>query len=315
MLVNEEIGNDQQQVFELLWHDFDKNYAGFTVRSIDWDSVYSTTMNTIDAGISEDNFSNILTNILLSFKDIHVGFMSPNGVQVVYDATNPNSVNGIASIDKYIDRLSESRVFNWGQITDENIGYIHIKTFNEGLFSDFRQIDELITQFSTTDGLIIDVRGNGGGSPASANLVASRFIDHSFIAIKTQFRNGPDHGDFDSPLNGIIEPNGQNQYLKPIVVLMNKSSQSAAELFILPLEIQENITTVGDFSAGGLGLNSYRELPNGWNYRLTTTLTSNRDGKIFEGMGIPPHELIYITRTDSINMIDTQLERAIEILK
>jgi C-terminal processing protease CtpA/Prc len=315
VLINEEISNNQQKVFEILWNDFDRNYAGFTVRNIDWDSVYNTTMDTINIGISEDNFQKIVIDILLSFKDIHVGFVNPNGVQVVYNATNPNSSNRIVSIDRYIDSPSENRIFKWGQITNENIGYIHIKTFNESLFLDFRQIDALISQFSTTDGLILDVRDNGGGAPASAYLVASRFIDSSIIAIKTRFRNGSNHNDFDAPLLLTIEPKGPVQYLKPVVILMNKSSQSAAELFILPLEVQGNITTVGDFSAGGLGLNTYRELPNGWNYRLTTTLTSNKDDEVFEALGIPPHVLVYITKTDSINMVDTQLERAIEILK
>jgi len=271
-------------------------------------------MNTINSGISQEEFKSILINILLSFEDIHVGFVDSNGNQVIYDATNPDSVNGIASLDNYLESLSESQVFSWGQISNKNIGYIHIKTFDENFSSDFSKIDELLSQFSASDALIIDVRNNAGGSVAPANLVASRFINNAFVAIKTQYRNGPNHGDFDTLLNGIIKPSGPLQYTKPMVILMNRSSGSAAELFVLPLEIQNYVTTIGDFTAGGLGVNSYRELPNGWNYRLTTTLTSNRDDEIFERTGIPPHEIVYITKTDSINGIDTQLERAIELL-
>jgi len=314
VLVNDPVSTDQQAVFDQLWNDFDRNYAGFTVRNMDWDSVLQRSTGVISSGVSQEEFKQVVINILLSFEDIHVGFVGPDGDRVVYRAANPNSVNGIASLEDYVSNFSESRVFNWGQITGENIGYIHIKTFNEGLFSDFSRIDEILAQFSTTDGLIIDVRNNSGGAPASANLVASRFIDHSFVAIKTQFRNGPDHDDFDTPLNGVIQPGGPFQYLKPIVILMNKSSQSAAELFVSPLEIQDHVTTVGDFTAGGLGLNSYRELSNGWNYRLTTALTSNRDNEVFERTGIPPHELVFITKEDSIGAVDHQLERAIEQL-
>lgn len=313
-LVNDHIRTDQRTVFELLWNDFDRNYAGFTVRDMNWDSVYTSTTLAISSGLSEEEFKNIIIQILLSFKDIHVGFVSPDGDRIIYRASNPNSVNGIASLDDYVNNLTENAVFRWGSIKNTNIGYIHIKTFNESLFSEFSQIDELLSQFSETNGLVIDVRNNSGGSPASANLVASRFIDHSFVALKTQFRNGPNHNDFDDPLIGVIEPAGSFQYLKPIAILMNKSSQSAAELFTVPLEIQNYITSVGDYSAGGLGLNSYRELPNGWNYRFTTTLTSNANDEIFEGNGIPPDELVYITKSDSINDIDPQLGRAIELL-
>ncbi len=314
VIINEQVSNDQREAFDILWNDFDKNYAGFTVRDLDWDSVYISTTDAIGSGISQNQFKDLIIEILLSFEDIHVGFVDSNRDRVVYNASNPFSVNGIASLNEYIDVLSENRVFRWGQVIDENIGYIHIKTFSESLFSDFKQIDNLIPQFSSTKGLIIDVRNNGGGAPAAANLVASRFIDRVFVAIKTQFRNGQNHDDFDSPIEGTIEPGGPLQYLNPIVILMNRSSQSAAELFILPLEIQDYVVTVGDFSAGGLGLNSYRELPNGWNYRLTTTLTSNGDGEIFERSGIVPHEFVFISKTDSADGIDSQLERAIELL-
>lgn len=315
VLVNEKLGTDQQTVFEIMWEDFDRNYAGFTVRTMDWDSVYSSTSSAINSGLDQKEFQNTIEQILLSFKDIHVGFVIPNRDRVIYEAKNPNSLDGIGPLDGYIENWSESAAFRWGSVANENIGYIHIKSFNEGIgLSEFSRIDQVLSLFAETNGLIIDVRGNPGGSPASSNLVASRFIDHSFVAIKTQFRNGPNHDDFDAPINGVIEPDGPFQYLKPISILMNKSSQSATELFILPLELQKHVTTVGDYTAGGLGLNSYRELPNGWNYRLTTTLTSNANNLTFEGSGIPPHEFVFITESDSVNGVDPQLEQAIELL-
>ena len=51
---------------------------------------------------------------------------------------------------------------------------------------------------------------------------------------------------------------------------------------------------------------------------VSTTSTENGEAvtkdEIFEGTGIPPHELVYITKEDSINKIDSQLEKAIELL-
>jgi carboxyl-terminal processing protease len=315
LIVNEKVSAEQQSNFDLLWDDFDRNYAGFTVRDMDWDSAYLYSKEAIDAGLSEEAFKSLMINLLLSFEDIHVQFVDQHNNRTGYKANNPNSVNWIGSLENYIDYRYENKVFTWGQVKNENFGYLHIRTFNEGFFSDFAQIDQVLYSYADTDGMIIDVRNNSGGSPGAANRVASRFIDHSYVALKTQYRNGPDHHNFDTPLEGIITPAGDYQYLKPIVLLMNKSSQSAAELFVAALEIHDYITTVGDFSAGGLGLNSYRELPNGWNYRLTTTLTSNRDDEFFEGKGVPPHERVFISKADSSSGIDPQLERAIDLLR
>ncbi|MEM6633049.1 MAG: S41 family peptidase [Bacteroidota bacterium] len=315
VLVNEELDTDQTTVFQLLWEDFDKHYAGFTVRSLDWDSVYVSTVSEIDSGLDPVEFQEKITQILLAFEDIHVGLVIPRVGRTIYRADNPNSLKGIGSLEGYLGSISENTVFRWGRISGENMGYIHVKTFSGTIdLAAFEDIDEILSQLRDTEGLILDMRGNSGGEAASSYAVASRFIDRSFVALKAQFRNGPNHDDFDDTIDGRIDPAGPFQYLNPIVILMNKSTQSAAELFVLPLEIQPYITTVGDFTAGGMGLNSYRELPNGWNYRLTTTLTSNANGVSFEGRGIPPDEQVFITAQDSIQGIDPQLERAIELL-
>ena len=316
LLISEEIASDQQTVFEILWNDFDRNYAGFTVRSLDWDSVFAATNSAIAAGLSSEEFESIIANIILRFKDIHVALVLENREEIKYDASNPNSLNSIGLPRSYIDFSRDTRAFIWGRIVDRNIGYIWIPSFNEGIgLGEFERIDFLLNQLQETEGLVIDIRQNSGGSPAMAYAVVSRFITTGQVAAKSQLRNGPNHDDFDKPLIGTIEPRGPSQYLKPIVILMNRSSASAAELFVLPLELQANVTTIGDNTAGGLGANSYRELPNGWNYRFTTGLTTNAENVSYERTGIPPDEYVFITKTDSINGDDPQLERAIEILR
>ena len=317
ILVSETLRADQQAVFEVLWEDFDENYAGFTVRNVDWDSVYVNSMAIIESGIDQGEFKSMMGQILLSFQDIHTSFHPVNSSAIVYEPSNPNSLKSIGSLDHYFDeRLSRNQVMKWGTIADHEIGYIHILTFDQNSnLSEFLFIDAVVKQLKDTKALIIDLRQNQGGDPAPTFKLASRFVAHEFVAVKQRFRNGLEQDEFGEPLLGVIKPEGAFQYLKPIAILMNKSSLSSAEIFVMILATQNHVTTIGDYTAGGLGFSDYRELQNGWGYRLTTTLASNVNDEIFEGTGIPPQELVHITSDDSIHRSDPQLERAVALLK
>ncbi len=77
----------------------------------------------------------------------------------------------------------------------------------------------------------------------------------------------------------------------------------------------EHVSVVGDTTAGGLGNNVWRELVNGWNYRMTISLTTDKNGISFEGTGIPPDEVVWISKADSVAGTDTQIEMAIELIR
>ena len=75
------------------------------------------------------------------------------------------------------------------------------------------------------------------------------------------------------------------------------------------------MTIIGDTTAGGFGTSVYRELPNGWSYRMTTSLISEPDGTTYEGQGIPPDIVQYLTPVDVRANVDSQLNRAIDFLR
>lgn len=316
ILVNEEVPDDQVSMFNLLWEDFDKNYAGFAVRNVDWDSVRSPALVRINTGLSDQEFFELLGGIILNFEDIHTEIIDVQGQRIRYLSENPNSISHIGPLENYLEAVRQAdQLFVFGNIMNENVGYIHVPTFNSRFdLQKFERIDAVIRDLGDVQGLILDLRNNNGGEASSQKAVARRFIDQSFTYIKAQFRNGPEHNDFDEPITDDISPGGV-QFTRPIVVLTNRSSKSSAELLVMTLESQAHVTVVGDTTAGGLGLNAWRELPNGWNYRMTLTLTSNGEGISYEAAGIPPDEVVFFTMQDSINGIDPQIERAIEILQ
>jgi len=317
LLVNEEVSEDQRTVFNLFWEDFDRNYAGFIVRNVDWDSIQGSVLGQIEAGVTEQEFFALLGEVASSFEDIHVEIVDHRGQRIRYSPVNPNSLSHIGPLNNYLESVrQQSPLFVYGKVANEAMGYISIRTFSSRFdLEEFEAIDQIMNELHGMEGLILDLRNNGGGEASSQKLVARRFVNRSFNYIQARFRDGPNHTDFDAAITDDISPVETGGFTGPIVILTNRSTESSAELFVMTLERQDYVTIVGDRTAGGLGLNTWRELPNGWNYRMTLTNTANESGETFEFVGIPPDEVVLFSQQDSITGIDPQLNRAIELLR
>ena len=316
--------NTPENNFEIFWKDFNLYYAQFQIRHIDWDSVYTVTRPQISPQTTDRQLFNILSNIVLRLNDMHTSLYSPFGDINVY----LNSLLRTYPSSKFINpgkyttnRNYQSSVLYFGKYKDDNIGYININTFSVGgdnitLLDDrYLVIDDILQQFKDTKGLLIDVRGNGGGNEFNAETVADRFADQKRFFAKFCMKNGPGKNDFSEWISRYIEPKGAYQYNKPVVVLTSRATCSAAEYFVMAMKVLPQVTTVGDTTSGGIGYPIFRELPNGWTYRLSTGIGATTDGYIIEGKGIPPDIPVLTTVADSINGIDRIVEKGIEIIE
>jgi C-terminal processing protease CtpA/Prc len=127
-------------------------------------------------------------------------------------------------------------------------------------------------------------------------------------------KNGPGKDNFSSWKSRSIEPKGSYQFLKPVVVLTSRATMSSAEMFVMAMQNLPQVTIVGDTTGGGVGNPIFRELPNGWTYRLSTGITADAQGRIMEGVGVFPDLTVLTTAADSVNGIDRILEKGIEII-
>ena len=154
------------------------------------------------------------------------------------------------------------------------------------------------------DGLIIDVRDNGGGNTADHLLTVLTQPLHAY----TVGRNGR-----------IGYPQDRHVYAswtKPIVVICNENSFSNAEIFSHAIKTLNRGKVVGIPTAGGvistgsaniLGLGRMRLPGRGW------FLPQN--GEDMELYGAVPHVIIDVRPGDLPSGNDPQLDKAIEILK
>ncbi len=315
--------NTPESNFELLWKDFDMYYAQFGIRNFNWDSVY-TIIKPQTANITDKQLFNLLSDVVVDLNDMHVNLYSPYGT-VSWKGWGHGKYPSSKLINpcKYLicGSSQNSDVFEYREFKYNNIGYIIIYTFSgsidggTNLYDDrYYFIDNILEQFKNKDGIIIDIRWNGGGNSSNAETVASRFTDKKRLAYRLRSKNGPNKNDFSDWVNYYIEPKGSYQFTKPVVVLTSRLTSSSAEDYVMYMRELPNVTIVGDTTGGGTGSPVYRELPNGWSYRLSTAYAVTADNKLVDGLGIVPDVVIQTSIADSVSGVDRIIEKGIEIL-
>jgi len=206
----------------------------------------------------------------------------------------------------------------------EGLSYVAINTY--GTSSVVKAFDENLEQIRSSKGLIIDVRENGGGSSANGDAIIGRLIDKSIQSThwrtpqyRAAFRAWGKKGDgeiwHDGGI-GEIEPETDDPFLGPIVVLIGPRTFSAAEDFVVPLHVANRATIVGQKSGGSTGQPIMWSFPPGKiSARICTKRDTYPDGREFVGVGIIPDVEVQPTVEDVISGRDVVLERGIEVLK
>jgi len=323
MLFEPDPANAPENNFEILWKDFDRYYAQFSLRRIDWDSVYTLYRPQISPSTSDRQLFTIFSNIVLGINDMHVSLYTPMG-DVYRKSMIPASYPSMRLINacKYIQcGAPQNSVFEYRTCQDPAIGYIIIQSFvgqGGGLsLTDPRYlaIDGILSQWKNMKGIIIDVRWNSGGNSTNAETVAGRFADQSRVYSYRRQKIGPGKDNYSSWKSSLIEPKGSYQFLKPVVVLTSRATSSSAEMFVMAMQVLPHVTIVGDTTGGGVGNPIFRELPNGWTYRLSTEIEADAQGRIVEGVGVFPDVPVLTTAADSANGIDRMLEMGIDIIR
>jgi C-terminal processing protease CtpA/Prc len=191
---------------------------------------------------------------------------------------------------------------------DANIGYIRISRWTgNNLISEF---DQILQEFKTTKGIIIDVRGNGGGNDRLADLVNGRLVEAPVVSSIDFWRKSG--SDTYQKSIGWVKPRGPWRYEGRVAALIDEGSMSACEHFVSGLEAMGSVLLVGTPTNGAGGGPTSVTLPDGSRVRISRALGIRANGIVFEGHGIPPHIEITPTVEDLRNGRDPALEIAKE---
>jgi len=322
--------SEPEKNFEYLWKTFDRNYAIFGPKKVDWKALYRVYRPKVKPQTTDDELFEIMSSMLGHLNDNHVRLTSEKPFRVFFAGIlnelmrekNFKSANEARQFlnkrpvpEKYIkselmERMNGVFAFGW---VDEGIGYFHFKGFGN-IPESTAVIDEILRTFQDAKGIIVDVRKNSGGDDRVGKLIADRFADQKRLYMITYTRNGPNYDDFTPPKYWYVEPDGPQRFTKPVVLLTNRLSISAAENFALAMRVLPHVTVVGDLTSGVFADVYGDTLPNGWGFGVSYKLFVDYSGFCWEGIGVPPDLRIINTDDDIQQEKDRVLEFAIEFL-
>jgi carboxyl-terminal processing protease len=165
---------------------------------------------------------------------------------------------------------------------DDGFGYLNLKSFQERTSDEVsRALDELTRAAGgTLRGLVLDLRNNPGGLLDESVVVADEFLSDGLI-VSTRGRDGAAQDEARAHRAG-TRPDF------PIVVLVNESSASAAEILAGALQDHRRATLVGVRTFGKGSVQSVIDLPGGGALKLTIARYYTPSGRSIQAQGIAP---------------------------
>jgi C-terminal processing protease CtpA/Prc len=338
--------------YQVFWETFAENYPFFGLRHMDWVAVDKKFRPQVTLDTKPEELFRIFSDMLDPLHDAHT-FIHAMSIQKRFRAFRPpvdfmqeKNAARIAEIieTKYVrgglrDFCNKQLQFGLlrsspqASSTDsegggqtDGIGYLRIRSFDD--YSNDREfmkqldtlemaLDDIFKDSAKLSGLVIDVRINGGGSDVFGISIASRLATHEYLAYAKVARNdirNPDHRT--PPQRFIVHVSQRPGFRGHVVLLTSADSISAAETFTMAvLDRDPHVVRVGANTQGVFSDELARELPNGWTFGLPNEIYLTKDGKAFDGIGVPPDiEVPIFSTKDLTNGRDSALDKALELL-
>ena len=296
---------------EALWQIIDTKYCYIEDKSINWAAMhyeYIAKAKELKQGDQVALFD-LCASMLDSLKDGHVNLYSGFDVSrntAWYDTFPANYDSKLQALYLHDYRVAGSLYYC--TVDNDSIGYIYYSSFSNSF--GVGNLAWVFAAFKECKGLIIDVRQNGGGSIENAYLLAAPFFKENQTIGYWQHKTGPGHHDFSDMEPMTLDASLSSvKWDKPVVVLCNRRSYSATNLFVSLMRYAEKATIVGGISGGGGGMPLSYELPIGWLVRFSSVRMYDREKNDIE-QGIEPDVLVTMQSTDK----DDIIEKAIELI-
>ena len=241
-------------------------------------------------------------------KDIYSLFVGKPDKEVLLTVNNkPGSEGSRKILVKPIRDESNLYYYNWVQANiryvDEKsngqVGYIHIPDMSAAVLIEF--VKHFYPQLSKK-GLIIDVRGNGGGN-VSPMIIERLMREITYFNYSTGWKEGA------------TSPGGM--HLGPKVTLMDKYSASDGDLFPYRFQVLQLGKTIGTRSWGGVvGYSGAQPLIDGGSLITPSFGPYDKDGSRFviEGEGVTPDIIVENDPAKLYEGQDDQMDKAIEVI-
>lgn len=189
---------------------------------------------------------------------------------------------------------------------DKKIGYISISIFSSITTKQFTNaLDKLNKE--NIDGLVIDVRDNGGGYLSVVTDIASEILEKNKVIYKLEK---------DEKISE-KKDNTKAKLEYPVAILVNSNSASAAEILAAAIKESYDGFVVGTNTYGKGTVQQTTTLPDGSMVKYTVQKWLTPDGNWIDGKGVEPTDYVELSDEYYKNPVmenDNQLNKALELV-
>ncbi len=243
--------------------------------------------------------SQLTTDLQEVSKDKHLRIsFNPERIAEQEQVVTPE--DSIRYLNQYIQSMQRSNFgFNKVEILDGNIGYLDLRSFSDPEYAGPTAVAAM-NFLSNTDAIIIDLRQNGGGSPAMIQLITSYLYSAESVHLNNFYWRPTDSHTQTWTLPHV---SGKRNPDADVYVLTSVSTFSAAEEFSYNLKHLERATLIGETTGGGAHPGGSRPATDRFMIWLPTGRAINPiTNTNWEGVGVVPH-------------VEVKADEALEIAK
>lgn len=183
----------------------------------------------------------------------------------------------------------------------KDIVYIRLSSFISRNAS--KEFSDILAKNPDAKAVIVDLRSNPGGLLSNAIYISDMFLNGGAI-VSTVDRDG--YKETQKAARGVLTT-------KPLVVLIDKGSASASEIFSGAIKDNKRGVIVGTQSFGKGLVQEINKLPNSSGINITIQKYLTPNGTDIHKKGITPDIVVELTEEDVKNKNDLQLKKAIEV--
>lgn len=192
------------------------------------------------------------------------------------------------------------------------IALVELDAFTSSIATQFNRA--MKQQLSHVNGIVLDLRNNGGGDAEAMAEVASILLgpDYSLGSFTDRWGLG---FNIQTRLKSMVSPASLAQTKVPLVVLIGERTSSAAEILSAALQRFKRAQLIGSQTCGCvLAIRAQHTLPDGGLLDVSELDFHTSWGVRLEGIGVSPDETILVRRKDLYSRRDRALDLALDKL-
>ena len=274
-----------------------------------WSNSLNSPLRAVGVNVNEGDFIISVDDVPVNTSaNIYSLLVGKGGEKVMLEVNDEPSPEGSRKVlvetrsdesSLYYYRWVQDNIREVNEKTGGKVGYIHIPDMGVNGLNEFAK--HYYPQL-TKEGLIIDVRGNGGGN-VSPMIIERLLRNLTYMTMHTGQKKG--------------DPNPVGMHVGPKVTLLDKYSASDGDLFPYRFQVKELGPTIGTRSWGGVvGYSGSIPLIDGGSIITPSYAPYDKEGKgfIIEGTGVVPDIIIENNPAEEYKGKDAQLDKAVEVI-